>query len=141
MIRGSCLCGGIRIEAQRIGLLRHCHCSNCRKETGSAFGTVAVVRPTEFRFVSGEELVQYYRYPPDGTRAFCRVCGSKAPLVLFGGTLVIVPAGMLDDDPGVRPALHQFAGSKAPWWEIGDSLPRFERWVPGYEPKWAAAED
>jgi hypothetical protein len=140
MIRGSCLCGGIRIEAQRVSLLRHCHCSSCRKETGSAFGTVAVVRPSDFRFVSGEDLVQHYRYPPDGTRAFCRVCGSKAPLALFGGTLVIVPAGMLDDDPGVRPALHQFAGSKAPWWEIADSLPRFERWVPGYEPKWAATQ-
>jgi len=73
----------------------------CRKETGSAFGTVAVVRPKDFRFVRGEELVQIYRYPPDGTRAFCRVCGSKAPLRLLGDTIVIIPAGMLDDDPGV----------------------------------------
>jgi len=138
MVRGSCLCGGIRVEADRVALLRHCHCSMCRKETGSAFGTVAVVRPSDFRFVRGEELVQIYRYPPDGTRAFCRVCGSKAPLRLFGGTLVIIPAGILDDDPGVRPVLHQFAGSKAPWWEIADSLPRHEEWVPGYEPEWAA---
>jgi len=137
MVKGSCLCGGIAFEADRVALMRHCHCSMCRKETGSAFGTLAVVRPHEFRFVRGEELIEHYRYPPDGVRAFCRVCGSKAPLRLLGDTIVAVPAGLLDDDPVVRPALHQFTGSKACWWEIADELPRFEKWVPGYEPPWA----
>ncbi|MEE8165137.1 MAG: GFA family protein, partial [Myxococcota bacterium] len=42
--------------------------------------------------------------------------------------------GLFDDDPGVKPALHMFVGSKAPWWEIGDDLPQFEEWVPGYGP-------
>ena len=46
-----------------------------------------------------------------------------------------VPAGLLDDDPGVRPLLHVFTSSKAPWWEIADDLPQFPKWVPGYEPK------
>jgi hypothetical protein len=40
---------------------------------GSAFGTLAVVQPKDFRFVRGEDLVQFYTYPPDGRRAFCRV--------------------------------------------------------------------
>jgi hypothetical protein len=137
LVTGRCLCGGIVIEAERIALMRHCHCSMCRKETGSAFGTLAVVQPKDFRFVRGEDLVQFYTYPPDGRRAFCRVCGSKAPLRLLNDTIVAVPAGLLDDDPVVRPVLHQFAGSKAPWWEISDELPRFEKWVPGYEPVWA----
>jgi hypothetical protein len=137
VIRGSCLCGGIAVEIAQVALMRHCHCSMCRKETGAAFGTVAVVEPRHFRLARGEELVETYRYPPDGTRAFCRVCGSKAPLPLLGGTIWIVPAGLLDDDPGVRPVLHQFAGSKACWWDIADALPRFEKWVPGYEPAWS----
>lgn len=137
MIRGKCLCGGIHIEIDRVALLRHCHCSMCRKETGSAFGTVAVVLPHEFRFLRGEELVHFYTYPRDGRRAFCRVCGSKAPLRLLNDTVVAVPAGLLDDDPIVRPILHQFADSKAPWWDIADDLPRYPKWVPGYEPDWA----
>jgi hypothetical protein len=137
MIRASCFCGGIRAEADRVLFLRHCHCSTCRKETGSAFGTIAAVRPSDFRFVSGEDLVQTYHYPPDGSRCFCRVCGSKAPVRLFGNTLVIIPAGMLDDDPIARPVLHQFTSEKAPWWEILDSLPQHPKWVPGFEPKWA----
>ncbi|HXX47901.1 MAG TPA: GFA family protein [Myxococcota bacterium] len=137
MIRGSCFCGGIAFEIERVAFLRHCHCSTCRKETGSAFGTLAVVRPQHFHWRRGEDLVRFYDYPPDGRRASCRVCGSKAPLALRNGTIMAVPAGLLDDDPGVRPSLHQFAGSKAPWWEIADELPRFEKWVPGYEPEWA----
>jgi hypothetical protein len=48
--------------------------------------------------------------------------------------LVLVPAGLLDDDPGVQPSLHMFVGSKAPWWEIADAIPQFDEWVPGYGP-------
>jgi hypothetical protein len=48
---------------------------------------------------------------------------------------VSVPAGLLDSDPGVRPRLHVFTSSKAPWWEIDDDLPQHEKWVPGYAPK------
>ncbi len=50
------------------------------------------------------------------------------------GKIYSVPAGLLDHDPGVKPALHIFVGSKAPWWEITDDLPQFEKWVPGYGP-------
>jgi hypothetical protein len=50
------------------------------------------------------------------------------------GKLYFIPPGLLDDDPGVKPALHMFVGSKAPWWEITDDLPQFEEWVPGYGP-------
>jgi hypothetical protein len=64
------------------------------------------------------------------------VCGSKAPLQLQfqNGHIYLVYAGLLDDDPEVRPMLHMFVGSKAPWWEINDSLPKYDKWVPGFEP-------
>ena len=35
-----------------------------------------------------------------------------------------VALGTLDGDPGVRPSLHIFVGSKAPWYEIADDLPK-----------------
>ena len=41
-----------------------------------------------------------------------------------------LPLGCLDTDPGVRPSLHVFVGSKAPWFEIADSLPRYEEASP-----------
>jgi hypothetical protein len=136
MIRGSCFCAGIVFEVGTVMFMRYCHCSRCRKESGSAFGTVAVVQPSEFRFVKGEDLVKFYDYPPDGRRAFCSVCGSKAPLQLKfrDSHIYLIHAGLLDDDPVVRPMLHMFVGSKAPWWEINDALPQYEKWVPGFEP-------
>lgn len=39
---------------------------------------------------------------------------------------VIIPAGTLDDDPGLKPAMHIFTASKAPWYDITDTLPQFD---------------
>ena len=134
MIKGSCLCGGVRFEADSIPLIVNCHCSMCRKHHGTAFGTFASVPLQEFHFVKGKDLIDRYESSPGNYREFCRVCGSPVPIVYADGDTVTVPAGLLDDDPGVRPALHLFVGSKAPWWEITDDRPTFEDWVPGYGP-------
>ena len=37
-----------------------------------------------------------------------------------------IPAGCLDDDPGVRPDRHIFATHKAPWHVIADDLPQWQ---------------
>jgi hypothetical protein len=50
------------------------------------------------------------------------------------GTVSLGATGLLDHDPQVRPALHMFVGSKAPWWSITDDAPQFEEWVPGFGP-------
>jgi hypothetical protein len=80
-------------------------------------------------------MQQQFESTPGSFRVFCRVCGSTAPGKAPYLTTVSIPAGLLDDDPGVRPKLHVFAGSKAPWWEITDGLPQHEKWVPGFAPK------
>jgi hypothetical protein len=41
---------------------------------------------------------------------------------------------LFDDDPGVRPKLHVFVGSKASWWEISGNLPQHAKWLPGFAP-------
>jgi len=135
MVHGSCFCGGIRFEADQVPLLTTCHCSKCRKSRGAAFSVTASVPFPNFRFLQGEELIQTHE-PSDGgySPSFCRVCGSSAPFAVEERQMVLVPAGLLDDDPGVRPALHMFVGSKASWWEITDDAPQFEEWVPGYAP-------
>lgn len=133
MVRGSCLCGGIRFEAARVPLIVLCHCSMCRKSNGAAFDCGAMVPAADFRFVQGADLVERFESSPGNHRCFCRVCGARAP-GKAERDLYFVPAGLFDDDPGVLPALHIFVGSKAPWWEIADDLPQFEEWPPGYGP-------
>lgn len=135
MVKGSCLCGGIQFEADSVPLMVNCHCSMCRKFHGAAFGSFAFVPFDDFRFLDGQDLIQLYESSPGGHRGFCRVCGSSVPVLPPQPEEVCIPAGLMDDDPGVRPALHLFVGSKAPWWEITDDLPTFEDWVPGYGPE------
>ena len=135
MIKGSCACGGIRFEIDTVRAMSHCHCAICRKLTGASFATYAHVEKAKFRWLSGEQLVSRYESSPGSFRAFCRNCGSLVPGQAPYLSTVSVPAGLLDDDPVVRPRLHVFAASKAPWWEINDDLPQHPKWVPGYQPK------
>jgi len=134
MVRGSCLCGGVQFEARAVPLIALCHCSMCRKACGGAFEAGAIVPTADFRLTAGADRIQDYESSPGTHRPFCRVCGSRVPSDSGDGTHTFVPAGLLDDDPGVRPALHTFVASRAPWWEIHDELPQFESWVPGYGP-------
>ena len=39
--------------------------------------------------------------------------------------MINVPAGTLDDDPGLRPQRHIFVNFKAHWFAIADALRRF----------------
>jgi len=135
MIRGSCLCGAVRFEIDAVRSLTHCHCANCRKLTGAAFASYVHVELDKFRFVSGEDMTVAYESAPGSFRHRCKTCGCLAPGKAGYLPTVSIPAGLLDDDPQVRPRLHVFTGSRAPWWTIQDDLPQHEKWVPGYEPK------
>lgn len=131
MIRGSCLCGKVRFElAGSPMFINHCHCSMCRKVHGAAFGSFLHADGRGFRWVSGEAHVERYASSPGNVRAFCKVCGANLPVLEDEGAHVIIPAGGLDDDPGVRPIVHIHTASKAPWFEISDALPRFEAFPP-----------
>ncbi len=126
--RGGCLCGGVRYEISGpLGHASHCHCSMCRKHHGAAFGSYGSVRRAEFRWVSDEALVARFASSPGIERGFCRQCGSTLfwDAIENAGSFGVA-LGTLDGDPGVRPSLHIFVGSKAPWYEICDDLPRHE---------------
>ena len=119
----------------RIAGQASCPAIRSRKLTGASFATYAHVGKAKLRWFTGEDLIHRFESSPGSFRAFCRVCGSMAPGQAPYLTTVSIPAGLLDDDPGVRPRLHVFTSSKAPWWDITDDLPQHAKWVPGYEPK------
>ena len=126
-ITGGCLCGGVRFEVTgtfiRAG---HCHCSRCRRHSGTFGLTQGRVRREQFRLLCGEDLVRVYGKGEGAVKAFCSRCGSS----LFGGTWpdgpqVSIRLGAIDGDPGIRPQFHTHVASKAPWDEIRDELPRY----------------
>ena len=125
-LTGGCLCGGVRYEISgRLSRASHCHCSMCRKHHGAAFGSYASVRRTEFRLTSGETLIARFTSSPGIERGFCRQCGSTLLWDAVGDPERFgLALGTVDGDPGVRPSLHIFTGSKAPWYEIADDVPQ-----------------
>lgn len=127
IVTGGCLCGAVRYEI-RGPFLRagHCHCSRCRRHSGTAMSTQGRVRREDFRLIHGLESVCNYRVEGHASKAFCEVCGSS----LFGGDWpdgheVSIRLGSLDDDPPVAPQFHTFVEAKASWDEIRDDLPQY----------------
>ncbi len=128
LLKGSCLCDGITYEISApLSDVINCHCSMCRKAQGSAFRTRASVNVSDFRFLSGEELLTFYESSPGEFRSFCSVCGAtiitkfnQFPDV-YGFAL-----GTLDTDPEIKIERHIFTKYKAPWYEITDNIPQIE---------------
>jgi hypothetical protein len=126
MIRGSCLCGGVKYRINgALSRARNCHCSMCRKAHGAAFRSRASAHAAEFEWVQGETLVTFYESSPGTSRGFCKVWGSPVVTKFDNAPYCGVPLGTLGDDPGVRPELHVHVASKAPWFTITDELPQF----------------
>lgn len=133
MIRGSCLCGGVRFEiTQAVGPFELCHCTRCRKANGSAFVAWLGVNRDDFQFVHGRDLIKTYEAPlreaPPAYRThFCTRCGSPVPDPRADSPWMEIPAGLLDEDPQVRPDRHIFVEFKSPWFSITDDLPQLNR--------------
>lgn len=126
MLQGSCLCGGVRYEINgELGAVTNCHCSLCRKMSGSAFSSGSTIAAAAFHFVAGQDLLKEWESSPGYHRVFCGRCGSpilkkkdKDPEHLR------FRPGTLDSDPGVKISKHTHVRSKAPWVEIKDGLPQ-----------------
>ena len=133
-LRGSCLCGAVTYEV-RAPFLRfaHCHCSRCRKATGSAHATNLYASPDRFAWTSGEEHVVRFDLPTAKGFAttFCRLCGSPLPHHTRSGRELVVPAGSLDDPPSLRPNARIFLDSTVPWACATDDVPGFSEY-----PEW-----
>jgi len=102
------------------------------------FAAMVGVDRDDFELVSGSELVDSYEAPilerpPPYKITFCRRCGSPVPNPGSedesgpAEAWFEVPAGLLDDDPVLRPDKHIMVDHKAPWCEIEDSLPQLDR--------------
>jgi hypothetical protein len=127
-LTGGCLCGGVRFEVTEPLLSAgYCHCTRCRRRTGTAASAQARIAPGSLRITAGEDLVR--QYEPDGgfAKAFCSECGSalwsRHP---DDAEVMSVRLGAFDDDPGVRPAYRQFTAYAAVWEPLpDDGLPQY----------------
>jgi hypothetical protein len=125
-LTGKCMCGAVQYAvADEFLYAMNCHCSNCRRTTGSAFKPFAGIEREKLRVTDGEsELMRFGG--EENHDAHCKLCGSLIYSLVRDGAFVHVPMGTLVDDPSIRPTQHIFVGSKASWFTITDGLPQFE---------------
>lgn len=130
-ISGGCNCGAIRYTiASKPLAVAVCHCSNCRRQSGSAF-SVNIVVPAATMEVEGEVATYEDSDTESGSpvlRQYCADCGS--PIRSMTGAqpkIAIVKAGTADDPSQFTPSIHVWTQSALPWVTIPEGLPRFER--------------
>lgn len=129
LLAGSCLCGAVRYEvADAFLYAANCHCSECRRATGSAFKPFAGIERGKFRLVRGAEGLLIFGQDANHD-ARCGTCGSLLYSVVREGAFVHVAMGTLLDEPTIRPREHIFVGSKAGWHAITDDLPQYREHV------------
>lgn len=142
--RGACLCGAVHFEVSDVFDAGLCHCTICRRLSGSPVLFWANAPSGSFRLTRGQTGA--YRSSERFERHFCATCGSpvfgrnpqpsdgEADLLCFNPTL-------LEDPEAIRPTAHIWWSSRLPWFEPGDDLPRSsdgELSHPDQRPPWRA---
>ena len=131
MYQGSCLCGAINVEVGQISAIIHCHCSLCRKSSGTAFATNGFVNSDEFKIVKGADNLNFFEMKTGRKRHFCQTCGS--PVYSSNDadkSRIRLRLGILDSDISERPISHNFVTSKACWDSLNEDLPQYEAYEP-----------
>ncbi len=121
-MRGHCLCGGIRFEiCGKVPRLYQCHCSLCRRVTGSSANAALIVDREQLVWRRGADLIERYATADGWQSHFCRRCGSPVPNPARGGRAWWVPVGLLEDSAELELGAHLYVGSKAAWDRIADA--------------------
>ncbi len=131
MITGRCLCGCVAYTYDGVvGLAGYCHCQDCRRRSGSAFGISVRLEKAAFRINQGR-LREFTKLADSGaelSRHFCPECGSpiftsspRHPLHIF------VQAGTLDDPSVVKPIHQAWTSSAVGWSAIDPHLATFPK--------------
>jgi hypothetical protein len=130
-LTGGCQCGDVRYEVTGAPKqLVVCHCTDCQRQSGSAFGMTLVVEEGDFRLTKGE--VKTFESKSDAGRdklgAFCPECGTRIyhkPEYRKG--FVSVKPGTLDDTATLTPDIHIWTASRQPWITIPKDVEAHEK--------------
>lgn len=128
-LTGSCLCGALQYTVTgEPARFFHCHCSRCRKSSGSGHASNLFVNNGTLTWTGDTSGIRFYKIPEAQrfTRTFCEHCGGPLPRLVAEMNVVFIPAGTLDVEPNIAPQGRIFVGSKTSWSCGGDEIPHFE---------------
>ena len=126
-MQGQCLCGAVRFElGGELPNLYQCHCSLCRKVTGSSANAAFRVAREQLTWTAGQQSVSEYRTDSGFKSHFCSRCGSPLPNLTAQDTAWWVPVGLLEDSAELQVGAHLFVGSRASWDVLPESGLHFD---------------
>lgn len=114
---GRCLCGAVKFHVSgEFESFFLCHCSRCRKDSGSAHSANLFSSTAKITWLSGENNIKSFRLAGSRhVKCFCTECGSALPFSQVSEGVIVVPAGSLDSGTGIRPNAHICFSSRANW--------------------------
>jgi hypothetical protein len=134
---GGCACGKLRYRMRSGPMFVHCcHCTDCQRQTGTAFVLNALIEADRVELLSGE--VRPSTMPTDSGRPHnvfrCPECGT-AVWSEYGGLtkLRFVRVGTLDEPARLAPDVHIYTRSKLAWVGLPEGVPAFEAYYSSKE--------
>ncbi|MPW30959.1 GFA family protein [Agarivorans sp. B2Z047] len=125
-INGECFCGAIKYQIEgELHDARSCHCSRCRKAFSAQASAYALVKPGEFSWLRGENLLTLYIGEQGFGLQFCSKCGSTL-VGVYQKEVHGVTLGCINGDPNIKLSRHIYVDSKASWELIADGVPQFK---------------
>lgn len=137
-LTGQCHCGATQYELSKPpAMVYNCHCTNCQKISGSAFGISAAIAADSFRITSGDPA--RVEWPSDvGTQRygiFCNTCGSRIAHGMNPETAVMsLRAGTLHDTSWLKPVADIWTDSAQPWVHLSEDRLQYPRQPEDYGP-------
>ncbi|KAB8217700.1 Mss4-like protein [Aspergillus novoparasiticus] len=127
-LQGGCACGSIRYQVEAPPLFIHCcHCTDCQRETGSAFALNMLIESEHVKILTGAELqVITTASDRDPGQQILRCAKCYVALRSFypdhGPFISFIRVGTLDQPRVVTPDIHLFVRSKVPWLLLPDGV-------------------
>jgi len=124
---GKCLCEKVQFKVSgELPNLYQCHCSLCRKTTGTAANTATFIQQDLFEWLEGKPHIRSYVKESGFRSDFCATCGSPVPNLLRDTGMYFLPVGLLEETQCASVVQHLYTKSKASWDVIGGSAHQYD---------------
>ena len=135
-LTGACQCRAVRYQCTAApASIYACHCTECQRQSGSAFGTSMLVPRDAFSFAHGTPKT-WTRLSDSGRKVdclFCGDCGTRlVHLPQHSPQLAIIRPGALDDTKWIRLAGHIWLRSKQAWFEVPAGAVTYDQQPPDF---------
>ena len=126
---GGCRCGAIRYRCRSEPLLSyHCYCTDCQKDSASAFASRIAVFDSDFELIQGTPKL-YGTGPDGGTRVrrhFCGKCDADVHSINTQVDFMFVSIGGLVDPSPFEPEVGFWVSSAQPWVQVNRKIKNYE---------------